>query len=146
MQEKYRMQANPSSAICYDLPTISQFFRSVALLVAIQKHTNVEWVEHRDSSALNAIYGVLFWKTAPGTVEVSQSSKSKITAETDTLHEKYLNIWLRKLMSEGPVVANNYVAHMTGLREDVRGFIGRRADSQTDSKTGTGGFEKGPDT
>ena len=26
-------------------------------------------------------------------------------------------------MAEGPVVANNYVAHMTGLREDVRGFI-----------------------
>jgi hypothetical protein len=115
------MQPN-HPAICYDLQTVSQFYRSVALSVAMQRHTRTQWVEYRDSSVLNAIYGLMCWKVAPGSVEVVQST-AKIDATTGELHEQYLNAWLRKLMQQGPMVANHHATQMGRLRDDARGFV-----------------------
>lgn len=60
------MATQPIPAVCYDLPAISQFFRSVGLAVSFQQHTQQEWVVQRDSSVLNALYSVMFRKKPLG--------------------------------------------------------------------------------
>jgi hypothetical protein len=106
--------------ICYDLPTVSRFFRSVALAVAFQRHTSTEWVTYKDSTVLNAVYTVLFWKEPPGAVEVKQSSRQSIERATDELHQQFLFAWIEKLYQGGPSAGNEYVERMARLRENAR--------------------------
>ena len=56
----------------------------------------------------------------PGTYEVVESSRDRIQEWADTLHERYLNVWLRKMFENGPAVANAYVAGMEKIRDDAR--------------------------
>lgn len=106
--------------ICYDLPTVSRFFRSVALSMAFQRHTSIEWVPYRDSAVLNAIYTVLFWKEGPGNAEIKQGSGAAIMQTTDELHERFLAAWVDKVFQGGPTAGNTYVNLMAGLRDDAR--------------------------
>ncbi len=78
------------SVICYDLPTVSSFFRSCALGVAIEKNTSLEWKDAELGRYLGAIYSVLFWKGAPGTVEVDMGQKAEVERKVDELHQHYL--------------------------------------------------------
>lgn len=117
------MNAPAIAAICYDLNAVSRFFRSVALAVSFQQHTQIEWVTHRDSGVMNAMYSVLFWKTPPGVVEVRQSNNAQIQQTTDKFHEQYLMVWLRKLNEQGPVVANTYVTEMGKIRDHARDAV-----------------------
>lgn len=117
------MNAPAIPAICYDLNMVSRFFRSVALAVSFQQHTQIEWVTHRDSGVMNAMYSVLFWKTPPGVVEVRQSTNTQIQQTTDKFHEQYLMVWLRKLNEQGPVVANKYVTEMLKIRDYARDAV-----------------------
>ena len=107
-------------AICVDLPVVSRFCRSVALAVASQQHTRLEWVEHRDSSVINALYSVMFWMTPPGVAEVKQSSRDKIEQTTDELHQRYLSAWIRKLHERGPLAANGYINDLAKVRDHAR--------------------------
>lgn len=104
--------------MCYDLHAISRFFRSCALAMAVQQTTKMQWETYRDSSVLNAVYTVMFWKEPPGQVEVKTGTKTEIDRKTDQYHEEFLLIWLRKLFVEGPIAAHEYVRRM----ERVRGF------------------------
>jgi hypothetical protein len=88
--------------------------------MAFQQHTQQEWVVQRDSSVINALYSVLFWKEPPGVVEVRQSSRPRIEATTDQFHERFLMAWLRKLNEQGPVAANAYVMEMLRIRDHAR--------------------------
>ncbi len=106
--------------ICYDLPTVSRFFRSVALAIAFQKHTSIEWVTYRDSKVLNAVYAVLFWKEPPGTAEVKMASRQSIERTTDELHQQFLFAWIDKLHQGGPTAGNDYVNQMARLRDYAR--------------------------
>ena len=114
------MSAQPIPAVCYDLSAVSQFFRSVALAVAFQQHTQQEWVVQRDNKVINAIYSVMFWMEPPGVVEVRQASKTQIQATTDQLHERFLMTWVRKLHQEGPLAAKLYVTEMLNVRDHAR--------------------------
>ena len=117
------MMTAPLTAICYDLPAVSRFCRSVALAMAFQKHTHIEWVEQRDSTVINTLYTVLFWKTPPGVVEVRQSSKAQIEETTDQLHERFLFAWLSKLHEQGPHFANIYIAELLKIRDQARSAV-----------------------
>lgn len=110
-------------AICYDLPAVSQFCRSVALAMAFQKHTQLEWVENRDSGVLNALYSVMFWKAPPGSAEVRQSSQAQIEETTDQMHEHFLLTWLNKLADKGPAVAGAYISELWKIREYARDAV-----------------------
>ena len=117
------LAAQQIPAICYDLTAVSKFFRSVALAVSFQQHTQIEWVSQKDSSVINAMYSVMFWKTPPGVAEVRQSTNAQIEQSTDKFHEQYLKVWLRKLNEQGPTVANHYVSEMLKLRDFARGAL-----------------------
>lgn len=108
------------STICYDLPTISRFFRSCALTIATEQTTSMQWVTYRDSSVLNAIYTVMFWKEPPGLAEVNTGSREAVERKTDELHERYLLAWIGKLALAGPGAAQHYVNEMVLLREQAK--------------------------
>ncbi len=116
--------AEPSiPIICYDFTAVSRFFRSVAVSMALQRNTMLEWTTYRDSSVLNGIYAVLFWKGAPGTAEIRTGNSFWVEKETDELHERFLLAWLKKLHEGGPEDANAYVSHMAGVREAAKDAI-----------------------
>ena len=60
---------------------------------------------------------------AAGVVEIRQSSKARIEATADQLHERFLMAWIRKLAEQGPAEANAYVSHMTGIRAFARAAL-----------------------
>lgn len=114
------MAASSPAAICYDFTDVSRFCRSVAMTVAIQQYTRTEWVAYKDSAVLNAVYGAMFWKGPPGSVEV-RTADAKVLEEAANQHQqRYLLAWLRKLGELGPKGADDYIAHMTKLRAEVR--------------------------
>jgi hypothetical protein len=106
--------------MCYDLPTISRFFRSCALVIATQQTTQLQWKTYRDSSVINAVYTVLFWKGPPGFAEVKTGNTREIEKKTDELHQQYLMTWVRKICTEGPAGAHTYVNEMGKLKEYAR--------------------------
>jgi hypothetical protein len=109
--------------MCYDLPTVSRFFRSCAVSIAIQQTTNIEWKTYRDSKVLNAVYAALFWKEPPGNAEVKTGTRDEIDRRTDTLHEQFLNAWIEKMATKGPQAAHEYVTRMGELREYARDAV-----------------------
>jgi len=111
----------PYPVICFDLQRTLIFLKSVALLVAIQRHTQLQWTPYRDSAVLNGIYKVLSWKGAPGTVEVSQDW-AKINVTQDQLFEDFVITFCKKL-NEGPRAVIQYLTLLERLKEDARGFI-----------------------
>lgn len=112
--------ATAVSVMCYDLPTISRFFRSCALAIATQQTTQLQWKTYRDSAVINAVYSVLFWKEPPGFAEVKTGTRQEIEKKTDELHLQFLTTWVRKICTEGPGVAHHYVTEMTKLKEYAR--------------------------
>jgi hypothetical protein len=108
------------SVVCYDLPTVSRFFRSVALAVAMQQHTSIQWQTYRGSAVLNTIYAVMFWKEPPGWVEVQTGTRSAVERTTDQLHERFLLAWIAKVVEKGPVAGNAYVEQMVKVRQTAR--------------------------
>lgn len=106
--------------IVYDFPAISRFFRSVALAIAIQRTTSLQWQTYRDSSVLNAVYTVMFWKEPPGFAEVHTGTKSDIDRQTDDLHVQFLTTWFRKVCEDGPQAGNAYVTAMEQVRNYAR--------------------------
>ena len=72
------MAAPSLPVMCYDLRTISTFFRSCAVVMSLQQTTHIEWTTYRDSKVLNAIYATLFWKEPPGFAEVRMGTRTDI--------------------------------------------------------------------
>lgn len=117
------MPAPDIPLICYDFNAVSRFFRSVAVTMALQRNTSLEWTTYRDSAVINGIYSVLLWKGAPGMAEIRTGNRMAVEQETDQLHERFVLAWLRKLHEGGPEAANVYVSHMAQVREDARDAI-----------------------
>lgn len=117
------MAAPDIPVICYDFTAVSRFFRSVAVTMALQRNTSLEWTTYRDSSVLNGIYAVLFWKGAPGMAEIRTGSSFAVENETEQLHERFILAWLKKLHEGGPEAANAYVSDMAQVREAARDAI-----------------------
>jgi len=106
--------------ICYDLPTVSRYFRSCALVIATQQSLRIEWETYRDSKVLNAIYTVFFWKEPPGMAVVKEGTPEKVERRTNEMHERFLLAWVRKLSEEGPGAAQGYITNMGHLRDMAR--------------------------
>lgn len=106
--------------VIFDYEVVNRFLRSVAASTALQRHTSMEWVEYNDSTFLNAVYTLYFWKGKPGWVEVKQSDISRIRATIDQHHEMYMNQWVKRLMERGPQAAYAYIKQLHQLRENAR--------------------------
>lgn len=114
------MPARSMKVICYDFAAIIVFFRSVALAVAIQRTTSIEWVAYRDSTALNIAYALMPWKEGPGFAEVNQGTRHQIERMTDDLQLDFLRVWLKRIHEGGPAAGNKYVNTMEHVRDDAR--------------------------
>lgn len=114
------MAAPALPIMCYDFPTISRYFRSCAVVMALQQTTHIEWTTYRDSKVLNAVYAALFWKEPPGFAEVRMGTGADIARRTDDLHERFVMAWVRKLTTEGPASATRYVAEIGALKDYAR--------------------------
>jgi hypothetical protein len=97
------------------------FLHSVALAVAIQRHTHLEWKEDKESQVLNAIYRAMFWKGRPGVAEITQDWR-KIEFLQDQTFDQYVRSFCKKL-SEGPRAVISYLELLNGLRDDAVGFV-----------------------
>ncbi|RYH10635.1 hypothetical protein [Tropicimonas sp. IMCC6043] len=111
------------SVMCYDFWAISRFFRSCALAVATQQTTQIEWQTYKDSSVLNAVYSVLFWKEPPGTVAVKTATKAEIERRADDMHMDFMLNWIRILAEQGPQAAHSYVTRMERVRDVARDAV-----------------------
>lgn len=114
------MAAQSLPVVCYDLPTISRFFRSCAVVMAMQQTTHIEWTTYRDSKVLNAIYATLFWKEPPGFAQARMGTQADIDRRTNEMHERFLMTWVKKLTTDGPAAATRYVSDMAGLKDYAR--------------------------
>lgn len=103
--------------VCYDLPTISRFCRSVAFMAATVQHTKIRWEEYRDSKVLNAIHTVFFWKGHPGYAVIDHGDPQQVMAKTDELHARYLSRWVDMVATEGPARGHNYLNALQGIRD-----------------------------
>lgn len=117
------MAGSSPAVICYDFTDVSRFCRSVAMTVALQQYTRTEWVDYKDSTVLNVVYGAMFWKGPPGSVEVRMADARVLEEAANKHQERYLLAWLRKLCELGPKGAADYIAHMTKLRDEVRADV-----------------------
>ncbi|WID97878.1 hypothetical protein QO058_06405 [Bosea vestrisii] len=116
------MQKN-ISVVCYDLPTISRFIRSCALVIATQHSMKVEWETYRDSKVINAIYTVFFWKEPPGIAVVKDGAPAEIERRTDQMFERFILAWVRKLAEQGPRAGQEYLSFLGHLRDMARNDI-----------------------
>ncbi|TBW38693.1 hypothetical protein EYW49_08315 [Siculibacillus lacustris] len=98
-----------SPIVCYDLDAISKFFRSVAMAIALQRHSQMTWHTKNDSTVLNIYYSLLFWKEPPGTFEIETSSRREIQDAIDHLHQQFMFRWIDELNGHGPKAAHAYV-------------------------------------
>jgi hypothetical protein len=98
----------------YDLPSVLQFLGSVAMAVAVQSHTVVEWRDYNDSKVLNAVYSVFAWKQKPGFVEIDQDWK-KITAHRNQLWMNFTKVFFNKA-SSSPVDAAAYLEDLERIK------------------------------
>lgn len=112
-----------AAVVCYDLPVVSRFFRSVATSVVLQQKTRVEWVRYQDSAVINGIYKVLFWKEPPGWVEVHPADPEKMRRDVNKLHEEYLLSWIGKLCKSGPAEANKSIKRWEEIRNSARDAV-----------------------
>lgn len=112
--------AGPAIGVCYSLPEVSLFFRSVATAMAIQNHTKLKWVPYDDSVMLNVTYALLFWKGKPGHVEVHEGARADVNRTIDKYHADFVRIWLEVLFEKGPREAMEYVRKMEKLRDSSR--------------------------
>lgn len=101
--------------MCLDLNRAAFLCWSCAHARALQEQTRLEWEPYRSSKALNAIYGVLFWKEGPGTVEIQQDQR-----KIDILTERYFNdtfdAFLQKSFSLGPAGLAHYAEGLISTR------------------------------
>jgi hypothetical protein len=116
------MQKN-ISVVCYDLPTVSRFIRSCALVIATQHSMKVEWETYRDSKVINAIYTVFFWKEPPGIAVVKDGAPAEIERRTDQMFERFILAWIRKLAEQGPRAGQEYLSFLGHLRDMARNDI-----------------------
>lgn len=122
--------------ICYDLPAVSRYFRSCALIIATQQSLRIEWETYRDSKIINAIYTVFFWKEPPGMAVVKEGAPDKVERRTNEMHERFLLAWVRKLSEEGPGAAQGYITNIGHLRDmarkDMQDFYRNVSDINSD--------------
>jgi len=102
---------------CYNLATVSSFYRIAAQAVAINLTTRIEWVEDRESAFLNALYAVFFWKGQPGLAELRSGKPEDVEKVTNQWHEKFLSHWIEKLVTHGPVDAMKYYNAIVAIQD-----------------------------
>jgi hypothetical protein len=103
------------SIVCYDFPAVVRFLDSVALAMALQQNTALEWNRYDESKVLNAMYWVMAWKTPPGTVELKTDEKRVDVVRCDLL-ARFVGTWLDRVC-EGPRAASQYLADKARLRD-----------------------------
>ncbi len=99
---------------CFSLERVARFLWSVAHARALDRHTHASWVEYKESTVLNVVYTVLWWKAGPGTVEVSQNREA-IKESTQTLFVQYFDTFI-KTLPQGV----NHVADYLNRMDQVR--------------------------
>ena len=102
---------------CYNLKTVSSFFRIAARAVAIDLTTGVDWVTYKDSKVINALYKVCFWKEQPGNAVITQKGPAAIDDVTNEWHDRFLSHWVEKLAWHGPVDAMKYYNAVVSIRD-----------------------------
>jgi hypothetical protein len=114
-QRVLKMPPAPSksfSLYVVDLPGTYQFLGSVAMAVAIQTHTKLQWKEYNENKVINGVYRVMAWKGKPGWVEIDQDWE-KIKSTRAQLWERYTNAF----MSKAATGAAEAVAYLKGMEK-----------------------------
>lgn len=105
------------SVACYDLKRTLGFLNSCALAHALWLHTDLEWKPYRDSTGLNIIYGIMFWKGGPITVDVKQDWEIIERARIEEL-QRNKRSFFRKVQ-EGPRAVAGYLQWKQRERDDT---------------------------
>jgi hypothetical protein len=114
------VQGKKFKYIVYDFVAISRFFRSVALSIAIQRTTKMEWESYDQNTVINLVYALFPYREKPGAVEVNLGTRHQVNSITDDLHYRFMSNWLGKVAAEGPKAGNAYVKEMENIRDNAR--------------------------
>ncbi len=111
---------------CFSLEGVARFLWSVAHARAVDRHTHASWVDYKESTVLNVIYTVMWWKEGPGTVEVSQNREA-IRESTQTFFVQYFDTFI-KTIPQGVSHVVDYLDRMDQVRasalESVQNLFG----------------------
>lgn len=108
--------------LLFDCARVRAYLRSVARARAAAHHIRLRWEPYRDSSVLNALYKVMWWKGEPGTAEVESGDAIRIATETDRETKRLLEVFLVKCTA-GPRVAVAYLEAEESSRADCVGLV-----------------------
>jgi hypothetical protein len=132
----------PCRIAAFNLNRIYHFVNSVAYAQAAQNHTKLYWHTYDQNVVINAIYSVMFWKDAPGTVEVSQNSQL-IEGRRSDLMRHYWTTSLGRLQ-QGPLALITYLETLDEIKQVSIGSLretfrdANKLNSQIGEDTQTG--------
>lgn len=110
------------SALVLDGEVLQRFFRTCARARATQRHTQLKWVEYKESAVLNAVYTVFFWKGAPGIAEIDFGVQAEIDKDTEQYTAQNERAFLARAV-EGGQATVKVLKNMEENRQSCIGFV-----------------------
>lgn len=102
-------------ALVFDAERVTAFLRSVAHAKSAERHIKLRWQDYDQSTVLNFIYTVLWWKGRPGWVEVDWGSARQVEAETATDTQHLFEVFLEKA-AQGPRPVTEFLSAQERIR------------------------------
>lgn len=96
----------PLTALALDGEALQRFFRTCARARAAQRHTELKWVEYKDSGFLNGVYTLFFWKGAPGSAEIDFGVQAEIDEDTKIFTAQNERIFMAGVKKGGQSTVN----------------------------------------
>jgi hypothetical protein len=82
-----------------NLPNVLRLLRSAAMARSMAQHTQAKWLEYNDSTFINAVYTVFFWKEKPGSVEVDTGKREDVHRDYERFYGQYRETFFDKLIN-----------------------------------------------
>lgn len=101
--------------VILDLPNVLRLLKSAALARSMAVHTTARWVEYNDSTVINALYTVFFWKEKPGAVEVDTGKREDVQRDSARFYGDFRETFFDKLKG-GAAAAFNFLEHAEQIR------------------------------
>jgi hypothetical protein len=107
--------SKPVPLVVMDLDPTLKFLRSASMTRAMAESTSLEWKTYDDSTVINALYTVFFWKEKPGFAEVNTATGEKLRTRHAQILDGYVDKWLATL-GQGPSPMKQYLDHLAKIR------------------------------
>jgi len=125
----------PVPTMIYDLPTVYDFLKSVAVARTLVELTRSHYDMYQESVALNTLYNVMGTVTfghyaGPGFQEIDYPTKRRLLEESDLKVRKYLGCWIDAVGTGGGQGSKRYLEELQKCRSRDLDNIASMAQDQ----------------